>query len=158
MLLSSLNNSVILDHCNSRSVWSSCASHWRALVCTTCMVRCLPLYHVKCPCCFMMYLYCQMSVLKPAPPVFMVLLHTVPWARRTGAGFGLVGDRGQSLSMPRTCQCIHSKVDRLLSIVKEHSISIAPLLWEQFHSHTNEIIIDIGIFPPFLYYRVNAYM
>ena len=41
-----------------------------------------------------MYLYCQMSVLKPAPPVFVVLLHTVPWARRTGAGFGLLGEQG----------------------------------------------------------------
>ena len=56
--------------------------------------------------------------------------HTVPWARRTGTGFGLLGKQGaESIharfnTLQRTYQCIHNKVDRLLSIVKEHSLSI----------------------------------
>ena len=55
--------------------------------------------------------------------------HTVPWAERTGTGFGLLGEQGaESIharfnSLQRTYQCIHNKVDRLLSIVKEHSLS-----------------------------------
>ena len=58
--------------------------------------------------------------------------HTVPWARRTGTGFGLLGEQGaESIharfnTLQRTYQCIHNKVDRLLSIVKEHSLSISP--------------------------------
>ena len=58
--------------------------------------------------------------------------HTVPWAKRTGTGFGLLGEQGaESIhsrfnTLQRTCQCIHNKVDRLLSFVKEHSLSISP--------------------------------
>ena len=62
--------------------------------------------------------------------------HTVPWARRTGTGFGLLGEQGaESIharfnTLQRTNQCIHNKVDRLLSIVKEHSLSISPRIVE----------------------------
>ena len=62
--------------------------------------------------------------------------HTVPWARRTGTGFGLLGEQGaESIharfnTLQRTYQCIHNKVDRLLSIVKEHSLSISPRIVE----------------------------
>jgi hypothetical protein len=62
--------------------------------------------------------------------------HTVPWARRMGAGFGLLGEQGaESIharfnTLQRTYQCIHNKVDRLLSIVKEHSLSNAPWIVE----------------------------
>ena len=62
--------------------------------------------------------------------------HTVPWARRTGTGFGLLGEQGaESIharfnTLRRTYQCIHNKVDRLLSIVKEHSLSISPRIVE----------------------------
>ena len=62
--------------------------------------------------------------------------HTVPWARRTGTGFGLLGKQGaESIharfnTLQRTYQCIHNKVDRLLSIVKEHSLSISPRIVE----------------------------
>ena len=62
--------------------------------------------------------------------------HTVPWARRTGAGFGLIGEQGaESIharfnTLQSTYQCIHNMVDRLLSIVKKHSISIASWIVE----------------------------
>ena len=58
--------------------------------------------------------------------------HTVPWARRTGTGIGLLGEQGaESIharfnTLQRTYQCIH----RLLSIVKEHSLSISPRIVE----------------------------
>ena len=61
--------------------------------------------------------------------------HTVPWAKRTGTGFGLLGEQGaESIharfnTLQRTYQCIH-KVDRLLSIVKEHSLFISPRIVE----------------------------
>eukprot|EP00731_Ephydatia_muelleri_P031015 Em0022g529a len=62
--------------------------------------------------------------------------HTVPWAKRTGTGFGLLGEQGaESIharfnTLQRTYQCIHNKVDRLLSFVKEHSLSISPRIVE----------------------------
>ena len=58
--------------------------------------------------------------------------HTVPWARLTGAGFGLLGEQGSESiharfnSLQRTYHSMHDKVERLLSVVKEHTISIVP--------------------------------
>ena len=58
--------------------------------------------------------------------------HTVVWARRTHVGFGLMGEQGaESIhasfnTLQRTYHSVHDPLKRLLLIVKEHLLIVAP--------------------------------
>ena len=84
MPLISLNNSAYLDQLQCpiclELLCQPLKLPRRALVCTTCMVRWFEAFssciNVKCPCCFMDVPLLP-SVLKPAPPIIMVLLQDI---------------------------------------------------------------------------------
>ena len=67
-------------------------------------------------------------------PVKMHMLeeHTVPWARKTHVGFGLLGEQGaESIharfnGLQRTYHSVPDKVQQLVLMVKEHLLSVAP--------------------------------
>ena len=67
-------------------------------------------------------------------PVKMHMLeeHTVPWARKTHVGFGLLGEQGaESIharfnSLQRTYHSVPDKVQQLVLMVKEYLLSVAP--------------------------------
>ena len=72
----------------------------------------------------------QASVL---PKMHLMESHMVPWLRKWHLGFGMMGEQGaESIhasfnSIERSfANMIHNRVDRLLSVVKEHHLRISP--------------------------------
>ena len=72
----------------------------------------------------------QASVL---PKMHLMESHMVPWLRKWHLGFGMMGEQGaESIhasfnSIERSfANMIHNRVDRLLSVVKEHHLRILP--------------------------------
>lgn len=67
------------------------------------------------------------------PKMHLMEDHMIPWLRKWHLGFGTMGEQGaESIhasfnSIERSFACmIHNRVERLLSVVKEHHLRISP--------------------------------
>ena len=66
------------------------------------------------------------------PKLHMLEAHTVPWLRRWGVGFGMMGEQGAENihrwfnTQKRTFSNIADRVQQLSCIMREHFIHVAP--------------------------------
>lgn len=67
-----------------------------------------------------------------SPKMHMFEEHVIPWLKKYGVGFGLLGEQGvESIhalfnSLGRTYKSIPEEVARLRQLMKEHLLHIAP--------------------------------
>ena len=78
------------------------------------------------------YYRSQFPTATVTPKLHMLEEHVVPWIKRWGVGFGLLGEQGaESIhayfnSLKRTYSGIPDKLQRLKQIMVEHHLHVAP--------------------------------
>lgn len=81
---------------------------------------------------FMAYYREEFPAATVLPKMHMLEEHVVPWLKKWGVGFGLLGEQGiESIhahfnSLGRTYRSIPEEVTRLRQLMKEHLLHIAP--------------------------------
>ena len=80
----------------------------------------------------MVYYRTELSSATVTPKLHMLEEHVVPWIRKWGVGFGLLGEQGaESIhasfnSLKRTFRSIPDGLSRLKQMMSEHHLHIAP--------------------------------